>query len=192
MKTTAIFAELLIIGVMTILLFFIVFSIAVGTQWCPTLSAFIKGANLLMSVLVLALAYIIGIIADESCDSITRPLENRVIKRVFDDNGKKAWEFQARALLKSSEAATGLEYMRGRIRILRAIVVIAPLATGLSVAEILLRGTFFGSLKLGSITLVAIVGSLLSASAFFTYHHLTDNYWRRVKEFGQKEKEEYN
>lgn len=192
MKTTAIFVELFIVGLITLLLLVLAIFV-ISPELFNNLISLVKNANLPFSAWALAVAvvaYVTGIIADELYDRATRRLleENIVIKHKLKMGKSKAYKLQARAMQKGSETAIAIGYMRGRIRILRSTVVVFPFATLFCTLAVGLRGPIIQSLeRCMEVFFTLFFCLLITGCAIFVYFSLEYDYWLRIRTFGEEE-----
>lgn len=131
MTTTAVFAEVLAIGVESAIV--IGLAVAAFADLGPIISA-ATGWEGVVAILLLAIAYVLGVIVDRLADSLFAPLRRRASRR-----GPETLSARRRAMSTSSPLADFLEYQRSRIRLMRgtmlnlilAIPVVAAFALGL-------------------------------------------------------------
>jgi hypothetical protein len=74
-STTGLFVELLVIGFGTLTWIVLIGMSWFGLGWALHAVAAVQSATALSTLGILAIAYVIGIIADEFCDKLTEPLE---------------------------------------------------------------------------------------------------------------------
>lgn len=157
MTTTAVFAELLAVGLeavawllLLVLALFDLSGIAGATG----------GWEALASVFVLGAAYVLGVIVDRISDSALGTLRKKASRRDSRSIGKLRY----RALQTASPLTTFVEYQRSRMRLMRGttlnLIVAAPVAS-----------LFLVTSGADWITVVAVVGLLLIgvAAAWYSY-----------------------
>lgn len=173
MATTALFAEILIIGLeaeaVLALLLFSVF----GADWLD--AGALADWAALVTLVVVAIAYVLGIVADRLADSVTdRLAETRAGRWVDDRFGKSSRRETSGAdvalmrltVLKESEGlAKFLDYQRSRLRVARATVVNAALAAPLALAFLLLQDVGVGTSLAAAILLLALAAATVVGSA---------------------------
>jgi FtsH-binding integral membrane protein len=116
--TVAVLAELLITGTQAMVWLYLFVCLLVGWDWLSFESAG-AGANV-QTLLVVALAYSLGVIVDRLADSALTTIDRRLGVRVVTPVPPE--EMRVRVLIKGGEAANYLGYMRSRMRIARATV----------------------------------------------------------------------
>jgi hypothetical protein len=135
MATTAVFAEILIVGLQVEAWLVLVLLSIFGTEWIDLdpLGDFAA----LLTVVVLGLAYVLGIIVDRLADTLLDRFERtkpgKRVKRRFSKNKKlvkpaKVATMRMMVMLESDGATRFLDYQRSRWRIARATVVNLGLA----------------------------------------------------------------
>ena len=130
MATTAVFAEILIVGLQVeawiVLLLLSIF----GTEWIHLSQ--VKDFATLLTVVVLALAYVLGIILDRLADTLLDRFEKtgpgkrvkaRLSKNAELEKPAKVATMRMKVMLESDGATRFLDYQRSRWRIARATVV---------------------------------------------------------------------
>jgi len=143
--TTAVFAEILIVGLQVeawiVLLLLSVF----GTEWIHLSE--VKDFATLLTIVVLALAYVLGIILDRLADTLLDRFEKtgrgkrvkaRFSKSAELEGPQNVATMRMKVMIESDGATRFLDYQRSRWRIARATVVnlaIAGLAAALYLAR---------------------------------------------------------
>jgi 8-oxo-dGTP pyrophosphatase MutT (NUDIX family) len=135
MATTAVFAEILIVGLQVEAWLVLVLLSIFGTKWIDLHS--VADFAALLTVVVLGLAYVLGIILDRLADTLLDRFEKskrgKRVKRRFSKNEKlvkpeKVATMRMKVMLESDGATRFLDYQRSRWRIARATVVNLALA----------------------------------------------------------------
>ncbi len=129
MNTTALFAEQLVIGVLALLAF--------GILVDPTLLASLSGTMWGGIALVVPLAYVVGIVYDRVADSILQSFEAHhrlwIVykgKKVINEQGDVFPENEIRMrLFESAGASSYADYLRSRLRLVRALATLLPAMT---------------------------------------------------------------
>jgi len=134
MSTTAIFAEILIIGVQAcVWVSMLVF--AALPHFRKTVWSLLGRSDVLLAVFGLAMVYTLGILVDRTADTLSHLLCGRLLKKV-----PKFSVMRLRVMQDEGRAAF-IEYQRHRLRIARATMVNTGLILVAGVA-LLLRGYF--------------------------------------------------
>jgi hypothetical protein len=135
MATTAVFAEILIVGLQVEAWIALVLLSIFGVDWIDLHP--VADFAALLTVVVLALAYVLGIIVDRLADTVLDRFERtkpgKRVKRRFSKNRKlekpaKVATMRMKVMLESDGATRFLDYQRSRWRIARATVVNLALA----------------------------------------------------------------
>jgi hypothetical protein len=183
MTTTAIFAEILIIGLEATMWLCVLVAAIFGTRWIPL--ARLENWETPISLFVLAFAYALGIIVDRVADSLFDPLD----RRLRTSKGEKSPlppvpEMRLCVLAEGGGMATFLDYVRSRIRVARSTAFNLFLLT-LSVIILLRRmgAPADGAANPGRLIVwVAAVGVGLVAAAVFAWARITKTYYWRLGE----------
>jgi hypothetical protein len=136
--TTAVFAEILIVGLQVEAWLALVLLSVFGTKWIDLDQ--ISDFAALVTVLVLALAYVLGIVADRLTDTMLNRVERTRRKERFKNLPVKVSKMRMTVMHESDGMTRFLDYQRSRWRIARATVVNVGL-TGLAAALYLAVGT---------------------------------------------------
>ena len=118
MPTIAVLAELLIAGVQAMVWLYLLISWPLGWNWL-SFERDGAGANV-QTLLVVALAYTLGVVVDRLADSLLTTVDNRFRLRPWTAVSPE--KMRVRVLLAGGEAAAYLGYMRSRLRVARATV----------------------------------------------------------------------
>jgi 8-oxo-dGTP pyrophosphatase MutT (NUDIX family) len=125
--TTAIVAEILIVGLEAATWVCLLVLAIFGRDWID-LDA-IKDWDAVVTVLLVAVAYVLGVLVDRAADSVLKHLPSRPV-----DKPAKVAEMRLHLLATPSGVTSFLEYQRTRMRIARATVLnLAALAGALAV-----------------------------------------------------------
>jgi hypothetical protein len=125
--TTAVFAEIIVVGLEAEAWIVVAVLAIWGTEWVDLDS--VDSWTALVTILVLAAAYVLGIIVDRIADSLGKRVAKRIRKALSKKNKKRkpAVSFSAQRLLVLHEGGEGvikfLEYQRSRQRVARGTVV---------------------------------------------------------------------
>ena len=129
MATTAIFAEILIVGLQAMTWLSLLVVARYGTDWFHERS--FDGWQALLTIVVVAAAYVLGILVDRLADTTGGALE-RVWRPRRIDTPVSVSAMRLRVLREGGELARFSEYQRSRSRVARATVVNGVL-TGVAV-----------------------------------------------------------
>jgi hypothetical protein len=146
MVTTAVFAEILVIGLQVEAWLGLAVLSAFGTEWIEL--GEVRDFATLVTFLLLALAYVLGIVADRLADTLIDRFEKtgrgKRIKRRMSKAGKvekptKIATMRMRVMHESEGMTRFLDYQRSRWRIARATVVNLAITTPLAVLYLAVR-----------------------------------------------------
>ena len=165
MATTAIVAEILIVGLEASAWLTLLVLTIFGTGWIDV--GVLEGWQALVTIVVLAGAYVLGILVDRAADSAHKALEGRRPGRVVDKPASIAT--MRLAAMQVSGVATFVDYQRSRLRIARATVLNLVLALPAVVL-------FLASRTSAGATVIAVAALVLAAAA--TLAHLA---YRRIE-----------
>ena len=181
MTTTAIFAEILIIGLEATTWLCVLVAAIFGTRWIPW--AKLENWETPISLFVLAFAYALGIIVDRVADSLFDPLDRR-LRTGRDDKSPlpPVPEMRLCVLAEGEGMATFLDYVRSRVRVARSTAFNLFLLT-LSVIILLRRMDPPGAASPGRLIVwVAVVGVGLAVAAVYAWARITKTYYWRLGE----------
>ncbi len=183
MKTTAIFAELIVVGLEACIWLLLVTIAFVGTGWVQFANALFSNAGALMTLVVVAVAYAVGIAFDELWDELSEPLEDRIFVRARrkEYNNESKWDLQSRLLVQSPHVEDALNYQRGRIRILRSSMFSMLLTSPCALVALLLRSNDLSQGATSTLGVILVAGVFFGALALFSYRRLVKAYWLRVQ-----------
>ena len=179
MATTAIFAELLVIGLMVVAWIALGVIAFVGV----THPALLQGWEALITVAVLALAYLLGIPADRIADSLTDRLDNDLRARYVHPDTRLFMSREMRLRIMKhgpSSAIRFLDYARSRRRISRSAVLNA--AASMVLCLLLLILSIWVNLHVSRAVLaVALVGSLaIGLISFYSWCRTGQMYFEEL------------
>jgi hypothetical protein len=179
MNVTSLFAELIIIGCEALIWLVLLFCLFFGYDWLFNLLPKLEKLEILVAVPVLGIAYILGIIVDELCDSFIEPWTAKLRNSLREEGQLDMWDMQALIFNKSQEGSMQLNYMKSRLRILRSSIYNFGITT--CFCSILLitnqniqnKGYYF--------IIALLFGVALTCSTIYVYKRLTLAYWKRIK-----------
>lgn len=180
MSTTAVFVELLIIGLESLVWLSLLISSLFGLGWMTTISATFEKVGVFATITVIGLAYVVGIVVDEICDSLIEPWAKRIRDSVQSDTKLKMWDVQAYVFSHSEVATSQLGYMRSRLRILRSSIFNIALVVVFALVFLWTRAVITVDLKAALTWFISIVGLLSVSCALFVYRRITLSYWLRT------------
>jgi hypothetical protein len=179
LTTTALFAEILIIGVLS-LVWVGLSLVCIGIR--PNHLAVLKGWELLFGVGFIALAYSVGIgmdrLADKCQDRLTKWLWRRH-RPTGESPALSEAEVRLRVIQKAPAAAVAfLDYARSRRRITRALV-LNGLLTSVVGTVLVFRGSWIPQLAALVLAIGAVTLAILSV---WTWYDLGIMYHRRLRQ----------
>jgi hypothetical protein len=176
--TVAVFAEILIVGLEAAVWILLTILTIFGNDWVDP--AELEGWETLVTVLILASAYVLGVLMDR--------MANTILTKLRPDRDKTPERKWATARLEIMARIGGvsliqfLEYLRSRVRIARGTVVnffliaLATLAFGLARTSASKSPKGIGFLVVSVAILLGI-----SFASFFAWSRLNDNYLADLK-----------
>ncbi len=180
MSTTALFVELLIVGLESLVWISLFLCAFFGVDWLLGLINIFEKADLFITTVLVGFAYLIGILLDELFDSLTGWWSNRIKSSIHEKGLPKMWDMQAYIFSHSKEAIEQLGYIRTRVRIMRSSIFNFAL---IGISAVLFVNNQIASVNhpVGRINwVVGIVGLLLVGITAFIYWRLEQAYWFRV------------
>jgi len=180
MSTTTVFVELLIIGLESLVWLALLISSLFGLDWVPTIVSTFEKADVFATIAVIGLAYIVGIVVDEICDSLIEPWAKRIRDSVQNDTKLKMWDIQAYVFSHSEVATSQLGYMRSRLRILRSSIFNIILVVVFALVFLWTRAAVAVDLKAGLTWFISAAGLLSVGCALFVYRRVALSYWLRA------------
>lgn len=177
MATTAIFAEILIIGFQAIVWLALLSMTILGT---PRIDLnLLKGWETLIGLLVLAVAYTLGIVVDRVADSVFDRFDQRLRKDFVPASPPSVHEMRLQVLAESEGMAGFLNYARSRVRIARSTAFNLVLIIVTAVLWIV-TGPVGGSSKTTLLIFVVLVGVGVLSLTVFAWVRITKTYYLRV------------
>ena len=122
MSTTALFAELLVVGFEALVWISLFLSAFFGIGWLLDLISIFEKAGLFAAIVMVGFAYLVGIIFDEIFDALTAGWSRRIKASIHEKNLPEMWDMQAHIIGNSKEATEQLGYIRTRVRIMRSSI----------------------------------------------------------------------
>jgi hypothetical protein len=196
MNTTAIFVEILVIGMQAIIWIVLLVLSLVGYDWLSAIPVNLDKWSVFVTILLIAYCYTLGIIVDRLADGLfiltkkfmlvkPRNLLLRInrVRQTFEES---AQDHRMETLASEGGATVFLEYIRSRLRILRATVLNLFLIT---ITSLLFISSRCGSLGCASpmalATTILGVGLFLTAIAYVAWAMLQSTYDERLNQIKQ-------
>lgn len=176
MTTTAVFAEVLVIGLQAVGLSLL--GVAAFVDLRPIASS-LDGWQTLVTIGVLGFAYVLGVIVDRVSDSVLTP-----IRRLGGRAPRRFGDVRFQVLQADSPLTSFMEYQRSRMRLMRGTA--ANLAVGIPVLNLFLLRT--GADPMPNVLVVAnAVGLTLLVLSLYTFLRIggaQDDWLRLVRQRG--------
>ncbi len=175
MKTTALFAEVLVVGLVGLVWVVLLLTILPGLNLdIGELLKLLSTHSLLSGALLTALAYCLGVMIDRIADIIFDDWDhNRIREKHFDVEDVKFTVARMKVLHRGGDDVDFLHYQRSRIRIARASVLnftLIALAAGIHLLE---NGMLGASMAL-------LLGLILTLAMLYSWHSISRAYYRRL------------
>jgi hypothetical protein len=180
MATTAIFAEILIVGLQaTVWVALLVITIlgprqidlAKLTDWSTLITAF-----------VLAIAYTLGIVVDRVTDSVFDPWDQAVRKDNLSASLPSVHRMRLCIMSEGAGVAAFLDYVRSRVRIARSTAFNVALIISAAILLQVTRPEMMAGLSQGNLYALAAFGIGVFILAVFTWERTSRTYYWRVEE----------
>ena len=181
MSTTAIFVELLIVGIETFIWLGFLVSSLFGVKWFSFIGFLFEKSSLTSTILFVGLAYVFGIVFDEISDTLIEPWANRIRNSTREEKDPEVWDMQAYVFSRSEETAVKLDYMRSRLRILRSTIFNLILIVLFSLLFLWTTMIVPTSNKVNITLFISIFGFSLLALVVFVYWRIAHAYWMRTR-----------
>lgn len=181
MSTTALFVELLVIGLEALAWIALLIGIFFGLDWITSLGVAFEKASVFTTVVVIGVAYLMGIIVDEICDALISPWANRIRSSVREKGHPEMWDMQSYVFTHSKEATEQLGYVRSRIRITRSSIFNLGLIGILAIVFVSKQVSIAGDAKSNLIWFVFITGIGVVSMTTFVYWRTELSYWLRTR-----------
>jgi hypothetical protein len=174
MATTALFAEILIIGLLT--LFWVALAV-VSILGVPDLGGF-KGWEVLAAAGVLSLAYVLGIPADRLADTWSDGADKKLWKKWGLPPANNMSRDELRLRLTASPSLAWLDYARSRRRIARASVLDGSLAGIVAGALLLLSIWIRIHVPRELLWAVLAVSALVVGASAYAWYRIGKTYFK--------------
>jgi hypothetical protein len=189
MSTTALFVELLIVGLQSMVWIITAIGAFWGFNWL-TDDSLVKSSSIIALglVVLLAVSYSVGIAVDRIADDLLTCPNNWIKKNVARARAKKKiekgqnveeWSVKHYYVLhKSPGMGHVTEYIRSRMRILRGLVINIPLTT---VAACLgLTRQYNGTDKVSYLALIIVIGVILTSAVAWGWYRTSMIWYKRI------------
>lgn len=177
MNTTAVFAEILVIGLQaTVWLSFAALTLT-GVSWIDreTIRE-LTDWSALIAALALGLAYTLGIAIDRVADSLLHPFDRSIRDRRLPPDLPSVPKMRLEVLARHDKVAEFLDYIRSRMRIARSTVLNLALTT-VAAALFLAVRTAVGAC---AIVAVVLAGLALTLVFCFAWRRISWTYYKRL------------
>jgi hypothetical protein len=183
-KTTELFAELLIIGLGALTWIALLLALLVGPEFVYSAFNSETVSPAIFILFTLSLAYVIGIIIDRAYLPVWKKLEGKLMKSNGVELGAY-YDFQINLAIKGSdELISFMDYYSSRLRILRASCVNFILAT--------IFGACLSHSDNAIYLVVLLGGSIVVIASFSAYYQLCGKYYGFVGRASKKLKKTDN
>jgi hypothetical protein len=183
MATTAIFAEILIVGLQATVWVALAVTALLDFQWGNLDS--LSNWDSLITVFILASAYTLGIIVDRVADSMFDPLDRRLRKKALSDKQPlpEVHKMRLTVMALDDERSRFLDYVRSRVRVARA--------TAFNLALIIITSLFLisrrpqvlaSTISRRAADIVILIGLILLAMAAYAWVRITRTFYWRLAE----------
>ncbi|HSK89333.1 MAG TPA: hypothetical protein VK880_13300 [Anaerolineales bacterium] len=167
MATTVLIAEILIIGMQSLIWLACLVIAVFDLSWFDLQA--LKGWEPLATLLILAVAYSLGVLIDRTSDSLFWRIDKHIRKKEIPGNFPAVWQMRLLITSKDDGIANFLEYIRSRLRIARSTTFNITLTI---IAGTILRFKILWSADPATtvdhvVISIWIVGVLLFIAAFF-------------------------
>ena len=119
MNTAALFVEILIAGLESLVWIWLLISIAFSPQWSSVFIKTFSDVEVFITTVSLGFVYAIGVIIEELTDAIFEPWSNHLKKSFIDSDMPSFYDMQLYVSSHGGRDDEQFDYMRSRRRILR-------------------------------------------------------------------------
>jgi hypothetical protein len=179
MATTAVFAEILVIGFQALIWLALLILTIIGPENMRLNS--LGGWESLLTVLVLVAAYSLGIVVDRATDSLLERLDNRIAVKHMP-RGLSDLTMRRLTITMHSEALEKfLDYARSRLRISRSTTINLALILITAAILILTRPVLPPGIRpQEAVVALMAVGIPFVALSYHAWHRISEIYYRRL------------
>ncbi|MGD2085875.1 MAG: hypothetical protein PVH61_06800 [Candidatus Aminicenantes bacterium] len=202
MSTTAVFIELIISGIQSLIWCFMLLISVFGHKWLFAILPDLKDWSTIVMVILFAIAYTFGVIIDQIALVISLVIKPKDILLKLKSASRKSKQFTERdiraiILSKEGKSSNFLNYIRSRIRIVRSTLINIFMITIASLILLFSRSTDFGIIIKWYYPLVIIlIGLILIIISLFilgTLQYGYDSYTEALfKELNEDERKHLN
>ncbi len=180
MATTVLIAEILIIGIQSLVWIACLVFALFDLSWFDL--QVLNGWETLATLFLLAIAYSLGVLIDRTSDSLFWRVDKHIRKKEIPKNFPAVWEMRLFITSKDAGIANFLEYVRSPLRIARSTTFNIALTI---IASVILRVKILASDN-GIIytdrvmIFILVVGVLLLIATFLSWKRFMETYYRRL------------
>lgn len=180
MATTVLIAEILIIGIQSLVWIACLVFALFDLSWFDL--QVLNGWETLATLFLLAIAYSLGVLIDRTSDSLFWRVDKHIRKKETPKDFPAVWEMRLFITSKDAGIANFLEYVRSRLRIARSTTFNIALTI---IASVILRVKILASDN-GIIytdrvmIFILVVGVLLLIATFLSWKRFMETYYRRL------------
>jgi hypothetical protein len=179
MATTAVFAEILVIGFQALIWLVLLIVAIVGPENLRP-SAF-SGWESLLTVLILVAAYSLGIVVDRAADSLLERLDNRLAQKYMPGGLTDLTKRRLAITMHSEALERFLDYARSRLRIARSTTINLALILITAIVLILTRQILPAGIQPQQAVLALLgIGIPFVALSYHAWHRISRIYYRRL------------
>jgi len=130
-----------------------------------------------VTLVFLALAYTLGLLADRLADALFSPLDHRMRPSVIPEKEAPVWRMRLYLISKGDGLTKFLEFSRTRIRIVRATAFnLLMLLAGMAALWLAGRATF----SIADLLTAFAAGTAGIALSFYAWRRMTKAYYKRM------------
>lgn len=182
MNATTLFLEILITGLEAFVWIGLFISAVFGSQWVFKVMDMFNNAEVFLTTVILAFAYVIGIIIEELTDTLFEPWSYRLKSSYINKESPPFYDMQIYVSSHGGKEDDQFHYMRSRRRILRvsafniSIIGISGLIYLWSQAHNMLTST-----KITLSVAILILSAATSMLSLFAYKRITGDFVKTIQ-----------
>lgn len=178
MATTNVFAELLIIGIETLVWIALLIFCLFGYSWID----FSMFNQLALAIPLAALTYVIGIIMDRVSDTLLAGADHRIRRSVLGESAAPLFaSLRISILARSPYLSTDLDYLRSRLRIMRSSIINFGLLAVCGATFILTRLRLAPPAHYTAAATVFLAGVILASLSHYAWRASSITYYLRLQ-----------
>lgn len=191
MNTTAFFVEILVIGIQSSIWVALMVAALLGYDWFPAAKPFLDSWSGLLTIVIMALCYTLGIVVDRLADAIFTIVSPKqlLLKSVRIRKMTELMHNDVRMVVLAKEGGVSpfLDYVRSRVRIIRATTLnIILIAIG-GLAFIQMRCDSLGCASKTNLSFSILgIGVILCVITLFALAMLQITYEKRLEQAGHE------